>query len=148
MLFWLLALLCCAQAIRFGGRDGRWAAFLILAASALTVPASRLDHAWGETELARLTVDLLLLAGLYALMLASRRYWPIWMAGFHLVAVVTHLSTLITPSFTPAIYRAMGAFWAIPVLISLLIGVELDRRALARSRIPAPSPGGSSADER
>jgi Na+-translocating ferredoxin:NAD+ oxidoreductase RnfE subunit len=81
-----------------------------------------------------LSVDLLLLGGLYALMLSSRRYWPIWMVGFHLIAVVTHLTTMLTPSFTPQLYRAMGAFWAIPVLFSLLIGVELDRRALARSR--------------
>lgn len=147
MLFWLLALLCCAHAICFGGRDGRWAAFFILVASAMTIPASQVDKAWGETELARLAVDVGLLAGFYALMLASRRYWPIWMVGFHLVAVVTHLSTLIAPDFTPRLYRAMGAFWAIPVLLSLLIGVELDRRAAWRSRVSAAGAGGGGAHE-
>jgi hypothetical protein len=61
--------------------------------------------------------------------LVSRRYWPIWMTGFHLVAVASHISTLIAPGFTPEIYRALAGVWAIPILLSLLLGVELDRRA-------------------
>jgi hypothetical protein len=56
------------------------------------------------------------------------------MVGFHLVAVVTHFSTLLTPDFTPRIYRALESVWAIPVLLSLLIGVEKDRRAGLGSR--------------
>lgn len=120
---------------------------MILVASALTIPASWLDKAWGETELARLGVDLVLLAGFYVLMLYSRRYWPVWMVGFHVVAVVTHLSTMLAPSVTPQLYRAMGSFWAIPVLLSLLIGVELDRRAAWRLRLSASPSGGSPAHE-
>lgn len=147
ILFWMLALLCCSHAVLFGGRDGRWATFLILAGAALTAPATLFGRAWGETELAIFAVDLLLLAGLYALMLASRRYWPIWMTGFHLVAVVTHLSTTLVPSFTPRMYKAMESFWAIPVLLSMLIGVELDRRAAWRSRIAAAGPGGGGGRE-
>jgi len=141
LLYWLLALLCCGYAILLGGRDGRWAGFLFLAASGLTIPAGRLGQAWGKTEYLVLGVDLAFLASLYALMLTSRRYWPIWMVGFHLLAVVTHLSTLMAPDFTPRIYRAMGSFWAIPVLLSLLIGVELDRRAALRSRAAGAASG-------
>jgi hypothetical protein len=129
LLFWLLALLCCGHAIAFGGRDGRWAAALIIAAAVLTAPAILLGRAWGATELTILAVDLALLAGFYSLMLSSRRFWPIWMTGFHLVAVTTHLATALAPGFTPAIYRALESMWSIPVLLSLVIGVELDRRA-------------------
>ncbi len=129
ILFWLLAILCCGHAILFGGRDGRWAAGLIVAAALLTAPATLLGEAWGRTELMILAVDTAFLVSLYILMLASPRFWPIWMTGFHLVAVVTHLATLLVPAFTPAIYRALGSMWAIPVLLSLLIGVELDRRS-------------------
>lgn len=129
LLFWLLALLCCGHAIVFGGRDGRWAVALIIAATLLTAPAILVGEAWGQTQLAILAVDTALLAGLYALMLASRRFWPIWMTGFHLVSVATHLATLVAPSFTPAVYRGLESMWSIPVLLSLLIGVELDRRA-------------------
>jgi hypothetical protein len=146
-LFWFLALLCCGQAVCFGGRDGRWAAFLIVAASILTVVAAKIDRSWAEIEMARFAVDVFLLAGLYALMLTSRRYWPIWMVGFHLLAVVTHLSTLLVPDFTPRIYRAIQSFWAIPVLLSLLIGVARDRRALWRSRTAASDAGVGPAHE-
>ena len=132
LLFWMLAALCCGYAIIFGGKDGRWAAFLIIAAAIITIPAVRFGRTWGSTELAVFAVDSALLAGFYGLMLASRRFWPIWMTGFHLIAVVTHFSTLLAPDFTPAIYRALESVWAIPVLISLLLGVELDRRAAKR----------------
>jgi hypothetical protein len=80
-------------------------------------------------EVAILAVDVGLLLGLYVLVLASRRGWPIWMTGFHLVAVVTHLGTVLVPDFTPRIYRALESVWAIPVLLVLIIGVELDRRS-------------------
>ena len=144
LLFWVLTLLCCGHAIVFGGRDGRWAAFLILAASLLSLPSTLMDHAYAETELIILAVDILLLGGLYALMIASRRYWPIWMTGFHLIAVVTHLSTLLAPGFTPEIYRAMGGFWAIPIPLALLIGIQLDRRAASRLRLACATAGAES----
>lgn len=140
ILYWSLTILCCGYAIVSGGRDGRWAGFMFLITSALTFPAELLGKAWGETEFLVLGVDALFLVGLYALMLRSRRYWPIWMVGFHLVAVVTHLSTMLTPEFTPRIYRAMGSFWAIPILLALIIGVDLDRRAGLRARA-APAGG-------
>jgi hypothetical protein len=103
--------------------------------------------AYAETESIIFAADLLLLAGLYVLMLRSRRYWPIWMTGFHTIAVVTHLGTLLAPSFAPLIYWAMGSFWAIPVLLSLLIGVELDRRAVLKSRHLAAGANASAASE-
>jgi hypothetical protein len=134
LLFWLLALISCLYAILFGGRDGRWAALLIIAASVLTVPAAQMGKAWGELETARLIVDVALLIGLCALMLWSRRFWPIWMTGFHLIAVATHVSVMIAPAFTPQIYRGLQSFWAIPVLLVLLAGVELDRRAASAGR--------------
>jgi hypothetical protein len=40
------------------------------------------------------------------------------------------------------LYRAMGSFWSVPLLLSLLIGVEVDRRAASRLRL-ATRAGGS-----
>lgn len=128
LLFWLLALASTGFALLYGGRDGRRAALLILSASVLTIVASRIDHGWQQVEFARLGVDLLLLAGLYALMLDSRRWWPIWMTGFHLAAVASHLAVAIAPAFLPRMYRAIESFWAIPVLLSLMLGVAFDVR--------------------
>lgn len=135
LLFWLLTLLGCGYAAAWGGKDGRWAVFLILSATLLTIPAMILGRQWQNTEYGILLVDAALLASLYALSLHSRRYFPIWMTGFHLVAVTTHVSTLLAPEFTPRIYRALESVWAIPMTLSMIVGIALDRRAEARSRV-------------
>ena len=137
ILFWLLLLICCGYAVAYGGRDGRWAAAMLVAATLLTVPATFLGRSFGQTEVALFLVDLALLGGLYALMLKSKAYWPIWMTGFHLVAVVTHLSTMIVPEFGWKIYRALETVWALPVLVSMLVGIARDRTAEIRATIDA-----------
>jgi uncharacterized membrane protein (UPF0136 family) len=134
LLFWLLTLLGCGYAAAWGGKDGRWAVFLILSATLLTIPAMILGRQWQNIEYGILLVDAALLASLYALCLRSRRYFPIWMTGFHLVAVTTHVSTLLAPEFTPRIYRALESVWAIPMTLSMIIGIALDRRSEAKSR--------------
>jgi len=132
LLFWILTLAACAFAAAIGGNDGRAAAFMILAASVLTIPATLMGNAWHRPEVAILAVDMLLLVMLYGLTLSSKRFFPIWMTGLHLIAVVTHLSALIAPDFTPRIYRALAGLWAIPMTLSMVFGILLDQRALLR----------------
>jgi hypothetical protein len=129
LLFWLMTALTCAYALLNGGRDGRWAASLILTASVLSLPASLYGAHFGRFEPAVFTIDLGLLIGLYIVALRSRSWWPIWMTGFHLVAVVSHLATLISPNFVANIYFAAATFWAVPISLSMMIGVALDHRA-------------------
>jgi hypothetical protein len=132
LLFWFLTLVGCTYATAAGGRDGRWAALMIISASLLSIPAAHLDRNWSRTELGLLTVDGALFLGLYLLALRSRSHFPIWMAGFQLVSVATHVATVFAPEFTPRIYRAMGSLWAVPITIAMVVGVWLDARA-ARS---------------
>ncbi len=132
LLFWLLLLIACGYAAVAGGADGRWAAALIIAATILTIPATLYGRLRGHTELAVFAVDVVLLAGLYALTIKSRRWWPIWMTGFHLIAVVSHLSTALAPRFTPAIYYVAESFGSLPMLISMVAGVALDQQAAKR----------------
>ena len=128
LLFWTLTLIGCGYAAAAGGKDGRCAVILLLLASVLTIPAARLGHAWARTEIGVMSVDVLLLLGLYALMLRSQRYFPIWMVGFQLASVVTHLSTVLAPDFAPRVYRGLESVWALPITISLVVGIYLDRR--------------------
>lgn len=128
-LFWALALLGCGYAAAAGGRDGRWAAILVICASLLSIPAAHLGMRWARTEVGVMGVDLLLLVALWDLALRSRRFFPLWMAGFQLVAVATHLATLIAPDFTPRVYRGVESLWAIPVIVSMALGAWLDDRA-------------------
>ena len=128
-MFWALTLVACGYATAAGGRDGRWAVSLLIAASLLTIPATRLGQHWARTEFGVFSVDLALLAGLYALVLRSRRYFPVWMAGLHLIAVTTHLSTMLAPDITPRLYRAMESVWAVPITLCMVFGIAMDRRA-------------------
>ncbi len=136
LLFWFLALICCFYAAVAGGRDGKWATAIIILASILTVPATFLAH-WGQTQIPVMVVDTAVLIAMYVLALRSRAYWPIWMTAFQLVSVTTHFATLVSPSFTPAIYQAMESLWAIPGLLTMVVGISLDRGHMEqRQRMP------------
>ena len=76
-----------------------------------------------------MAVDACLLAGLYILALRSHRFFPIWMTGFQLVAVVSHCATMIAPDFTPKIYRALEGLWAVPITLAMIVGIATDSRA-------------------
>lgn len=129
ILFWSLTLLACGYAVAAGGRDGRWAVFLLLSASLLTIPAARLGRHWAGTEFGVFGVDLALLVGLYVLALRSLRFFPVWMTGLHLIAVTTHLSTILVPDIAPRLYKAMESLWAVPITLSMVFGIAMDRRA-------------------
>lgn len=127
--FWILTLTSCCYAWLWGGRAGRLAASMIVAASALSFPAVYFGEAYYRTEDAILAVDLALLIGLYVLSLRSERYFVLWMTGFHLVAVISHFSTLLLPDVAAQIYRALSSFWALPTALVMFFGVRADRRA-------------------
>jgi hypothetical protein len=91
--------------------------------------ADRLGPGWSQTNYPLFVVDGIYLAALYALAVLSRRFWPIWSAGFQLLSVLTHVATLLDPFTPPQLYRALESFWALPILITMVIGVSLDRRA-------------------
>ena len=127
--FSILLLGSCAYAWLAGGREARWITALIISAAVLSVPASYLDHGWSRTHLPVLGVDLLLLVGLIAMALRSKSYWPLWMAGFHLISVATHAATIAQPQLKPLIYFALQSFWSLPLLLVMVGGIMLDRRA-------------------
>ncbi|WP_083276697.1 hypothetical protein [Sphingobium phenoxybenzoativorans] len=130
--FLALLLLSCGYAFLRGGRDGRWAAFLLMSAAMLTIPASWIDVHWASTNMAVFAVDLALLAGLLILALRSHSYWPIWMAAFHALSVCTHIATAINPVFVPKVYQALESFWSIPVQLVMPFGIMLDDYARGR----------------
>jgi hypothetical protein len=139
-LFSVLLFGSCAYAWLAGGRDARWIVALIIAAAVLSVPASYLDYGWRRTQLPVLGVDILLLAGLVAMALRSRSYWPLWMTAFHLISVTTHAATIAQPQLKPLIYFALQSFWSLPLLLVMVAGIMLDRRA----GVPLPPVRGAS----
>ena len=139
--FWALVLICCAYGAIFGGRSGQAGVAIFVGGALLTGVATLVDHEWMATVYPIFWIDVLCLIGFTMLALQSRHYWPLWFAAFHLVAVLVHLATILTPHFLPKAYVALQTFWAIPMLLVMVRGIYLDRNALkAYAILPLSSP--------
>lgn len=129
ILFWILVLCTCGFAAKCGGWEGRWFACIYLAQCLLMVLASYLDWTWSRTNWPTVAVDTFLLVAFSILALTTRRFWPIWVFGFHLITMSAHLATLISQSVPFRAYYSLATMWAIPKLLVVIFGISLDLRA-------------------
>lgn len=137
--FWALTLLSCGFAALFGGVDGRRIAIVYVSACLATLAALFVQAEWSRTHLPTFAVDLVLLVLLWRIALRSRRWFATWFAGLHLVAVVSHTASLVVTGYAFKLYFFLQGFWSVPMLLTLVIGVELDRRAGMRDDPAQPS---------
>lgn len=121
-------LLCVTYASLLGGRTGRIGSLIFVFASLLTLAGTIIDSTWASLSYAVFAVDTGCLLALAALAIHSNRFWPIWAVGFQLVAVATHVATLLNPEIVPKAYQAMLSFWSIPILWVMAVGTYKDRR--------------------
>jgi len=143
--FGILWIACCAYAWLRGGWEGRLAAtFLMVAVVASAVAAY---FAGSSLKIwAMLAIDGTLLIALGFIAYRSDRYWPLWLVGLHLLTVCAEIAALIDKKPLAGAYEAVQAFWSIPALLVMALGVLLDRRADQREResghgaIPNPEP--------
>ena len=129
LLFWGLLLACCGFASAYGGWAGRAVSLAYLLAVLATIPASLVDTDWSDPQLAVLGVDAALLAALIWTALRSDRWFPVWFAGFHLVAVISHVASILAPGYAAKVYFIFQSIWTVPMLMTLVIGVARDRHA-------------------
>jgi len=81
------------------------------------------NNRWWEPRWAVWVVDTAFLIALLVLALRSQRHWPIFAAGFHLLAFVTHAARLISPRQAAWAFVTMGVIWSYLVLFALALGV-------------------------
>ena len=81
----------------------------MLAGWALTMVAYRAG--FRQTEWGILVVDLAALGGFIWIALNSPRYWPIFAAGFHLLAIVTHMARTVDPQVGGWAYITAEILW-------------------------------------
>lgn len=112
--------LVCAGAILRGGASERAGGLIILFGWGATVVV--MDPGWWRAPGPVLAVDFLVLVALVALALRSERYWPLWAAGFHLLAVATHLARSLDPDLNPWAYITGEILWGYLLVTSLAIG--------------------------
>lgn len=128
---------CTIAAVR-GRNEERLAAGGMLAAWALTMVVYRTQGQ--QTEWGILIIDLALLGLLVGIALRSSRYWPLFAAGFHLLAVVTHVARSVDSSVTGWAYITAGIIWGYLVVFAVGYGAWTAPR---RGQANAPTPAGA-----
>lgn len=129
-LYWVIGFLSWAYALRNGGWLAAWAFILFLGAMAGTsfsAPASSAKDLWVGVNWPLFVTDTVYFIGLLFLMLFSRRYWPIWAAGFQLACVLSHVPSMLDPGINPRLYRMLESVWMLPMLVTMVAGIMQDR---------------------
>lgn len=134
--------LICGAALWKGGRPERLVAVALFAAwlASLAVFMSP----WLPPHVGVWLVDLLLLAVLVAVALRTDRYWPIFVAGFHLLTVLTHAARAIDPKAGAWAYATASVIFSYLMLYALAFGTWgawREQRQLARAGVLAAAPG-------
>ena len=117
---------------RYGGRSERWGVAIILVGSLLTVTVTNSAmFQWRTHRTPLIVVDALMLIPLVGLALVSSRFWPVWAAAFHLIALASHGAIYILPRGVVRAYAIFQGFWAYPIMACILIGAWSHHRATA-----------------
>lgn len=155
----LVILLFAGSAAR-GGAPERWCAGVLLVAIALIrlegLLASNFRTPWGLSgfvtrDIAYLAIDLLTFLGLAMVGIRANRTYPLWMAGFLLTALLTHIASRTTDIVSPLAYAILNlsTFWLAIVTLATGLAAHIRREQKwgtypswrgASLRSPAPMP--------
>ena len=121
--YWLLLIAVAAYALWRGDRDERVIALICVAASVSSLlVVSAWQSSFSDIEIGILLVDQLTLFGFIAVALVSRRFWPLWAAGFQLTASMAHLMKAIHFELMPQAYAAAERLWVYPIFVAIVVG--------------------------
>ena len=128
-----LAVLICGLALRYGDSPARRIAGAILIAWCASLLVYQNSARFTDT-------GVMIIDGLVAVFfiwesLRSRRLWTVVVAAFQLLALASHLATVIDHRVTINTYRLSLAVWSYGILLVLAIAVWRHRRALRRERM-------------
>lgn len=119
-LYWALLLTVVGIAIWRGDREVRGVAFICLLATIGSLPVLSGFGALGlrirDTVAA---IDLITLVAFVAIALRSSRFWPLWVSGLQLTAMMSHVMRIIAPGLVQVAYEAAMRMWSYPLLVIL-----------------------------
>jgi hypothetical protein len=104
----------------------------LLAVIATRFLISPLHSRYEGIEFGLLSIDLVVLAAFVAIALQSKRFWPLWAAGFQLTLSISHGLKAVDLELLPRAYAAAAVFWSYPILLVILFGTwrtHMRRRA-------------------
>lgn len=133
LFFWTLLLAVTIYAFARGRLDERYAALICLFATiASIVVVSPLSRRFAGIEVGVFAVDVVALFAFTALALVSKRFWPLWVAGFQLTTTFAHALKAIQLDLLPQVYAAAERFWVYPIFLAIVIGTWRSHRRTPR----------------
>lgn len=131
-LYWTMLFAILLYALFKGDVEHRIAAVgCVVATFATRLLRSNDGSIYANIEFGVLVVDAALFALFLAIALRSQRFWPLWIAGFHLVTVTAHGLRALKVDLIPAAYALAVQFWSYPVLLCIAIAIwRAERRRL------------------
>ncbi|MBB3764428.1 hypothetical protein [Sphingomicrobium lutaoense] len=133
-LFWTLLIIVALYAMVRGNGEQKLAATACVLAAILTVAlVSPLSERYGRVEVGVALVDMALLAVFVGIALRSQRFWPLWIAGLHLTASLSHLMKASRLDLLPQAYAAAEKFWSYPILLIIAVAVWRFRKRIGES---------------
>ena len=118
-IYYLALFATVVAAFWWGERSEKWGAATALAGS-LASTLTSIDASWNGLIVPLLLIDVMVLASFWWLALSSCRYWPYWVTGWQLVAVLVHLQRALFADILPAPYALMTMYLADPTLLLIL----------------------------
>jgi hypothetical protein len=135
--YWLLLTGVAVYAFLRGRGDERAAASVCVVATVASVLVnSPLTRRFGTVELGVMVVDLAALAAFTAIALRTKRFWPLWVAGFQLTSTFAHALKAIHFSLVPQVYAAAERLWVYPIFLAIIVGTWRTQRGI-RDQQPA-----------
>jgi hypothetical protein len=134
-LFRVLLALVVLYALLRGKRDERHVGIIFVigvVATEFVLPPARERFADVETKL--MLVDLAVFAGCLWVALRSDRFWPLWIAGLQLTAMLGHVLKAVDVQLFARAYAAALVFWAYPMLLILAMGTWRSHRRMTAQR--------------
>lgn len=132
LLFYSVLLSACGYVLYRGAAPERAVAILLLVASFAGLATSTLGRDYHSVEGSVLLIDALLLVGLVIVALYANRFWPIWLASLHVIAVAVHGVRAYLPELPDWTYSRAVSLIAYPMLLILLIGAQRHHQRVKR----------------
>jgi hypothetical protein len=131
--YWLLLTGVAAYALWRGKGDERAAALVCVVATAASVLVnSPLTRRFAGVETGVLVVDVLTLATFIAIALRTKRFWPLWVAGFQLTSTFAHVLKAVHFSLVPQVYAAAERLWVYPIFLAIVVGTWRTQQPLRK----------------
>lgn len=128
-IFYAAQLVVSLYAIQRGGAPERAVAVMMIAA-ALASTLAPFDYwrTFRTVNWPEFYIDLVLLVGLVVVAARADRFWPIWLAALHLLAIGIHGVRAYDTHIWAIVYGRAGGMIAYPMLVLLLAGTIRHQR--------------------